>query len=397
MHVDRLVLDQFRTYEHLDLTIPAQGLRISGRNASGKTSVLEALVLLSTTKSPRASGDRDVVRWDSGKEFGVPPYSRLEAEVETGAGRTSVGVSLELDPETGQVAHKHFLVGGEPVRAHDLVGSLKCVLFSPEDVLLVSGAPSERRRQFDILLSQMDRGYMRALSQYGRVLAQRNQLLKRFARERRRPGDIAAVSELAFWDQELVVLGAQVMAHRQVAASEVSGIVEERSAVLVDGVEVGYVYQPRLDLREEEGSGMAPAQRRQEIAGRFHSALEQVRGDEFRRGMTLIGPHRDDYLFTIHDRELAQYGSRGQQRLGVIAYRLAEIEIIARRSNERPVLLLDDVLSELDAVHRNMVMGAVAESSCQILVTSTDASMLEHSTLESLPAMEIQDGTLLAT
>lgn len=391
MHVERLVLDQFRTYEHLDLEIPQQGLRISGRNASGKTSVLEALVMLSTTRSSRAAADRDVVRWESGADYGVKPYARIEALVESRAGHRRVGMSIEIDPDRNAIARRQFLIGSESVRAHDLVGEVKCVLFSPEDVLLVAGAPSERRRQIDILISQIDRAYLKALSTYGKVIAQRNQLLKRFARERRTHRDNGAVTEISFWDDELVRAGAFLMASRRRIANRIAEMVLEKSRTLADGVEMSFQYQPRLPM-ETFQPGADLAQDRQVLSGLFTDALRQARDEEFRRGMTVVGPHRDDFQFLIGGRDLGAFGSRGQQRLGVVAYRLAEIDIIDQQSGERPILLLDDVLSELDSVHRNLLLTAVAECGCQLLVTSTDASLLEHPMLQELTSAEIREG-----
>jgi DNA replication and repair protein RecF len=393
MRLRHVVLDQFRTYSHLDLDIPPQGLRISGSNASGKTSILEALVMLSTTRSPRASSDRDVVRWHSGEDYGVRPYSRVEVAIDTCGGERMVGINVELDPDRQALARKQFLLNGEHVRAHDLVGALKCVLFSPEDVLLVSGPPAERRRQTDILVSQIDRSYLRALSQYGKVLAQRNQLLKRFARERRSARDSAAVNEISFWDEEIVSSGSIVMAHRASIAERVRDLVQKRSGDLVSGSEIGFEYLPRLELPHGDLTGDLEHDRRH-IAAHFQSALDEVRTEEFRRGMTVSGPHRDDFAFLIEGRPLSAFGSRGQQRLGVVAYRLAEIDIIDERSGERPVLLLDDVLSELDGVHRDKLLTAVAGCGCQILVTSTDASTLDHPLLRDLPDARLDNGSL---
>ncbi|MBA3276794.1 MAG: DNA replication and repair protein RecF [Chloroflexia bacterium] len=391
MYLRRLTLDQFRTYEHLDLALPQMGLRISGRNASGKTSILEALVMLSTTRSPRAAADREVVRWGSGDDYGVRPYTRIEASIEPQTGPKSVSLNLELDAERQAVVRKQFLLGGEHVRAHDFVGAVKCVLFSPEDVLLVSGAPSERRRQIDILISQFDRSYLRALSQYGRVLAQRNQLLKRFARERRGARDPGAVNEISFWDEEIVAAGSMVMAHRHLVVDRISDLVSARSANLVTGAAIGFEYLPKLDVPGDR-LGAKRDENRSHLAAIFQAAIEQARPEEFRRGMTIVGPHRDDFKFLIARRDLASYGSRGQQRLGVVAYRLAEIDIIDEQSGERPILLLDDVLSELDSVHRDMLLSAVAGCGCQILVTSTDPATLDYPVLQTLPAAHIEDG-----
>ncbi|MDQ3442292.1 MAG: DNA replication and repair protein RecF [Chloroflexota bacterium] len=391
MYVRHLRLDQFRTYEHLDLALPSQGLRISGRNASGKTSILEALVMMSTTRSPRTTTDRDVVRWNSGDDYGVRPYARIEALVEMHNGPRQVGINVELDAERQALVRKQFLLNGDQVRAHDLIGVMKCVLFSPEDVLLVSGAPSERRRQIDILISQIERSYLHALTQYGKILTQRNQLLKRFARERRTPRDAGAVNEISFWDEEIVAAGSMVMAHRYRVVNRVSALVTARSAHLVHDVEIGFRYLPKLVLPQDN---LPDDPDRHQIAAAFTSAIESARPEEFRRGVTVIGPHRDDFVFLIEGRELASYGSRGQQRLGVVAYRLAEMDIIDEISGERPILLLDDVLSELDSFHRDLLLTAVTDCDCQILVTSTDASTLDHAALGDLPAAVIRDGCL---
>ncbi len=392
MRLNRLVLDQFRSYERLDLDVPRQGLRITGRNASGKTSVLEALVLLSTTRSPRTASDRDVVRWLSGDEFGVRPYVRIEASIDTHDGPRQVGINMELDAGRQTLARKQFILNGEPVRAQELVGTLKCVLFSPEDVFLVSGPPSERRRQLDILISQMDRSYLYGLAQFGKILAQRNQLLKRFARERRSVRDRDAVNEISFWDEEIVSAGSIVMAHRRRVVARIGELVRDRSDSLVANAVLGVSYVPRLPLPE----GLDGAREDQpRIAAAFQAAIETARPEEFRRGVTVVGPHRDDVVFLIGGRELASYGSRGQQRLGVVAYRLAEIDIIDEVAGERPILLLDDVLSELDSVHREKLLTAVAACNCQVIVTSTDAGTLEHPVLQDLPMARILDGALL--
>jgi DNA replication and repair protein RecF len=392
MYLNRLVLDEFRTYKHLDLEIPPSGMRIVGRNASGKTSVLEALVMLSTTRSSRASADRDVVRWESGSEYGVSPYSRLQGTVTSQVGTQEVGISLELDPEGSSVVRKQFLLSGDPVRAHDLIGVLKTVLFSPEDVLLVSGSPSERRRQIDILISQIDRSYLSALSRYMRVLPQRNQLLKRFSRERRSARDIPAITEISFWDEELISSGALVMAARWLAAARIAEMVTARSKVLVSDAAIGFAYNPRLDLAGIPSGDISQDELQQHVAGLFHDAIEEARFDEFRRGMTLVGPHRDDFTFLIEGRSLASFGSRGQQRLGVVAYRLAEIDMLEQRSGERPVLLLDDVLSELDVVHRDMLIEEIVRCGCQLMLTSTEEEMLSHPMLAGLELAEASSG-----
>lgn len=396
MQVSSLSLRQFRTYDTLDISVDAHGMRISGRNASGKTSILEAIVMLSTTRSPRAGLDREVVRWDSGVDLSVPPYARLEAMIETNAGHAVVGLTLEQEQGSQGPAKKQFLLDGQPVRAQDVVGVLKCVLFTPEDVYLVSGPPAERRRQMDILICQIDRGYLTALSRFGRILSQRNGLLKAFARDRRRPGDRGAVTELSYWDEEFITVASYLVGARMIASEALSRLVQKRSVTLVDAADVGLAYAPRMDLPEIP-SGTEAGPRRQVIAAALEGQLAARREEEFRRGMSLLGPHRDDFLFSIDQRPLAYYGSRGQQRLGVVAYKLSEADLIAEVSGERPALLLDDVLSELDAVHRELLLAAITADPRQLFVTSTERASLDHPTLVDLQAVEVRGGTLVQT
>lgn len=395
MHLSKLALEQFRPYERLELSIPPQGIRIAGRNASGKTSVLEALVLLSTTRSSRATSDQEMVRWTSGIDYGLPPYARVEGVIEASPGeRHTVDISIEIDPTQSNHSRKRFRLDQQPIRAQDLVGIIKCVLFSPEDVLLVSGPPAERRRQIDILASQMDRSYLQALSRFGKVLSQRNSLLKSFARDRVQPRDPGAIAELTFWDEQLIAPAAYLVASRLSSSVALSRLVAERSAALMDGTSIEFRYLPKMTTPDISAND-DPGATRQRVVAALTEQLLLARGEEFRRGMTLIGPHRDDFVFTLESRELALYGSRGQQRLGILAYKLAEGDLIAQLTGARPILLLDDVLSELDGVHRDLILRGVITDECQLFVTSTDASLLGHPALHHLPMVISGRGAVL--
>lgn len=396
MHVTRLTLDQFRSYHHLDVQVPAPGLRIVGLNASGKTSLLEALVMLATTRSPRTSTEREVVRWGSGEDYGITPYARLGAEVATAERARHLEISIELLEGTTRMARKKFRIDGRGVRAHDMVGVLRVVLFSPEDVQLVTGPPAERRRQMDILISQIDRTYLRALSRYGKVLSQRNGLLRQFSRDRVDPRSQSAVAQLSFWDEELIAEGARIVASRALALRALSTLVAERSHELIATRTLGLEYLPRLDLPrwdDDELSNLASVEQRvQEL---FLRELADARSEEFRRGTTILGPQRDDFELTLDGRAMNAYGSRGQQRLGVIALKLSEADLILRQTGDRPVILLDDVLSELDDVHRGLLLDAISAEQCQILVTSAGEEALDHPALERLPVVQLQAGTIV--
>ncbi|MFM8592857.1 MAG: AAA family ATPase [Chloroflexota bacterium] len=164
MHLTHLELHQFRSYAHLDLAIDPVGLRLFGDNASGKSTVLEAIMLLASTKSPRSSAEREMVRWGSGEEFGVPPFARVVGQVNRLDGPVAVEIALAADPERLTTVRKTIKVNGRPARASDTVGRLKAVLFSPEDVALISGSPSGRRRYLDLMISQLSGEYLQALS-----------------------------------------------------------------------------------------------------------------------------------------------------------------------------------------------------------------------------------------
>lgn len=393
MHLSRLTLEQFRSYRSLDLPIEPAGLRVTGRNASGKTSLLEAVMLLATTRSPRSSSDVETVNWESGIEFGVPPYARLGATVITHEGERTIAIQIQAEQDR---AKKRFQLNGRDVRAHDLVGKLKAVLFSPEDVQLITGPPAERRRQLDVLISQIDDHYLRALTRYRHVLTQRNGLLKAFARDHVRADSTPAVTQIAFWDEQLVTAGAYLVTVRLRLTNELSRLLTVRASTLIDQGSLGCVYQPRLDLEGiEVGAATDVNASQQVIAAAFARNLETVRAEEFRRGMTVIGPQRDELTFTIDGRDLAAYGSRGQQRLCVVALKLSESDLIMGETGERPALLLDDVLSELDGHHRGRLLAAIARTESQLVVTSADAESLDDPVLQGIPLIEIRQGVIV--
>lgn len=385
MHLTELKIDQFRCHAGVGMTIPDAGIRIVGPNGSGKTSVLEAIAMLATTRSFRGAQDRDLVRWESGEEYGVTPFTRIEARVESRGDSRRLGISMEYSDDGESIASKRFLVDDRSTSAHDLVGNLMVVAFTPEDVQLVIGPPADRRRALDILISQFDRTYMRSLAAYGRVLRQRNGLLKAFARDHVRPDASAAITQLSFWDEQLVGEGAYLVARRARVVAALSEAMDRHSADLSSRSRFGVTYEARVRvdpelLASDETRDLAIAR----AAAAFHADLEAHREDEFRRGMSLTGPHRDDLAFSIDDRSLARFGSRGQQRLGVLAIKLAEADVIAYESGDTPVFLLDDVLSELDAAHRRLLLDELAARHAQVILTSAEDDALDHPSLADL-------------
>jgi len=396
MILDRLDLEEFRSYRRLTLALDPRGLRLSGRNAAGKSTLLDAVAMLATTRPPRGVAERGLINWASGKDVHYPPFCRLEGTIQSADGVHEIEMSLQADPERPNVAKKQIKLNGRPVRAMDAVGRLKAVLFSPEDVTLISGPPAERRRYVDVTLSQLDGGYLRALSQYGRVLGQRNSLLKSLSRDGVPARSVVAAEQLSFWDDELVRSGTAIMARRFQVLATLGRLASARYEWLTGGTPLQLAYHPSFGASSLRGDmAAAPEQEVKLVVARdFSDALDLARSDEVRRGMTVAGPHRDDLLFTSDGVDLAAYGSRGQQRLAVVALKVAEADLMKLVAGESPVLLLDDVLSELDAIHRDQLLDVVSGAGAQVLITSTDESLLEHPGIGSLPHATVVDGTI---
>lgn len=393
MYLTELEIHQFRCHAGVRMTIPDAGVRVVGPNGSGKTSILEAIGLLATTRSFRGASDRDLVNWESGVDYGVSPFSRIEASVISEGEERTLGITLELADDGETVQSKRFLLDGRPTTAHDLVGNLMAVSFSPEDVQLVIGPPADRRRTLDILISQIDRTYMRKLSAYGRVLRQRNGLLKAFAKDYVRPDAGAAVAQISFWDEQLVGAGGYLVARRARVVDALNLALARAEPGSSSSERFGLQYQPRTDVGLDRLAGdVSPEDAVVHANNALQQDLEERRKDEFRRGMTLTGPHRDDLMFEIEGRSLARFGSRGQQRLGVLALKLAEAGVITEESGETPVFLLDDILSELDPEHRSLLLDALAVRQAQTILTSAEDAALEHPSLHALGVFQTNGG-----
>ncbi|MFL5761722.1 MAG: DNA replication/repair protein RecF [Thermomicrobiales bacterium] len=396
MHLKSLLLEEFRSYQRQLFELTPRGLALYGANASGKSTVLEAIAMLAMTRSPRTSTERDLIRWQSGVELGVPPFGRIDAVFERAGEQTEMTIGIQADPNRPTQIKKQIKLNGRPVRAMDAVGRMNAVLFSPEDVALVSGPPSIRRRYLDLVISQIDRRYLRALARFSRMIEQRNSLLRSLGREGVPPGSEAAGSQLAYWDQELIRLGSQIIARRCSTVRRLSNLAAIRFVWLAKDSPLGVIYTPSL-----EGDWMAQCDDNDQldaiqrvVAREYEHLLPGVRGDELRRGLTLLGPHRDDLRLEIEGHDLAAFGSRGQQRLAVVALKLAEADLMREETGEEPVQLLDDVLSELDPEHRALLIRAIGESGGQVILTAADPALFRSSELAGIPVLEVKNGAV---
>ncbi len=374
MHLTRLALTNFRNYAHLELDL-APGLTVlQGNNACGKTNLLEAIFYLATAHSPHAGAERELIRWGASDE--PIPFARVETEVlKRNDVRTQLEIVLVQSGEEGKTTRpersgvesrgrvgKRIKVNGVGKRALDLLGELNVVLFLPEDLDLVFGSPGDRRRYLDTTLSQIDPRYGRALSKYNQVLEQRNSLLRDF---RERPFN---AGELAVWDDPLIAEGSYLIARRAAAVDRYNELAADIHPRLTDAREhLRLAYQPSVTLNH----GL------DEITACFARELQALRPRELGAGLTLVGPHRDDVRFFITrptDRnamDAITYASRGQGRTIALSLKLAEVALMRAETNEEPVLLLDDVMSELDAPRRAALAQTVIDAP-QAIISATD-------------------------
>jgi len=331
----RLQLKNHRNYAQLDL-VPGPSLNVFiGANGQGKTNLLEAVAILALSASPRTRRDVELVG-------PVAPASRIEADVESADRRMDLTIAISVE---GERARRTIEVDGARRRAVDLPGHFRVALFWPDDLGLIKAGPEQRRRFLNQLLVQVEPGYARALSGLRRILEQRNSLLKRIA-----AGE-EAVDSLDVWNVELARVGSEVATARAAAVRELAPSATRCHAEIGAGerLEIEYLGPP------------------DDLAAAVHNSV----ADDLRRGSTSVGPHRDDVRVLLDGHDARGYASQGQQRTAVVSLKLAEAELVARRTGERPVLLLDDVLSELDLKRRAALLRQVRNGG-QVVITSVD-------------------------
>ena len=377
MYIEHLSLSDFRNYRHLDIILPPGLLLFVGGNAQGKSNLLEAIYLLATTRSVRATTEGELVNQEAIREG--PAAARLVGTARRRDDSVRVEVAIASRTPAGQAppsrlpTSKRLRVNGVARRASETVGQVTAVLFTTHDIDLVGGSPSLRRRYLDITLSQVDRAYLRALQRYGKIVLQRNALLRRIQE------GAASLDQLSFWDEEMAREGAYVSGSRGRAVSSLSVLARETHRALSGGEEdLSLAYQPQLS-RAWDGERVAAASA-DELTAALLQALASGRQRDVAAGVSLTGPHRDDLLFLLDGVSAAAFASRGQQRTAVLALRLAEARFLRDIGGENPVLLLDDILSELDESRRAGVMDAASEFE-QVLITSVDADRFGTSPL----------------
>ncbi|MHB0857498.1 MAG: DNA replication/repair protein RecF [Anaerolineae bacterium] len=388
MHLTHLSLTNFRSYARLELDLEARIHIFQGENAQGKTNLLEAIYYLATTRSPLAATDRDLISWAATDD--VIPYAYLRgAYVRAGSAHVlDYALALEQQPDQSgpPLFRRRILLDGIPRRALDVVGALQVVLFLPDDLAIVGGSPGDRRRYLDISLCQIDPVYCRALARYNRILQQRNSLLRQIHDRQARP------DELAYWDTQLVTLGSLVLDRRLWSVGELGAHVAEIHPALTGSHETLTIeYQDSMSARLPARPPDDPAGALSAIEQRYHLALESVRREEIARAVTLIGPHRDKVHFLVNGIDANRFGSRGQQRTIALSLKLAEVELMRGHTGEMPVLLLDDVMSELDRRRSRYLLQQVARAA-QVLMTTTDLTNYSADMLQGVSLWQVAGG-----
>ena len=359
MELKRLELRNHRNYRHLEL-VPGGSVNVFiGPNGQGKTNLLEAVAMLALSSSPRARRDLELVG-------PVGPGSRIAATV-TAHGR-NLEIAILLDVE-GDRAKRTIEVDGVRRRGVDLPGHFRVTLFWPDDLGLVKAGPELRRRFLNQMLVQVEPGYARALAGLRRVLEQRNSLLKRVATGEEGSG------ALQVWDAELVRYGTEIANARARAVAELRPAAARAHAEIAGGerLDIGYLGPP----------------------DDFADAVQKSLTDDLRRGVTTVGPHHDDMVIMLGGRDARSYASQGQQRTAVVSLKLAEAELVAARTGERPVLLLDDVLSELDGERRAALLRRVGDGG-QVIITSAEAGPFPPDLISEARVWTVDSGRIEA-
>ncbi len=369
MHITHLSLTNFRNYERLELDLPSHLVVFQGDNAQGKTNLLEAIYILATAKSSNAAAERELINWFAVTE--ELSAARILAQIKKRGGDLQVEIALRA-AHPGPEAHvqKRIRVNGVPRRAIDLVGQVNVVLFSCQDIDVIGGAPSTRRRYLDMTSSQINPRYLRTLQQYNKVLLQRNHLLK-LVGERRADGN-----QLDFWDQELIEHGSYIIEKRHFLVAELNDLARPiHRQLTAEREELRVAYLPSTGVMD------------------FGDRLRDIRGKEIAQGMSLIGPHRDDLAFFTGDVNMNVYSSRGQQRTIALSIKLAEARFMFSNTGDEPILLLDDMLSELDSIRRHQVLESIA-SYQQVVITNTDLDHFDPSFLAEATLFRVSGGSI---
>jgi len=398
MRLTHLALTDFRLYARLDIDISKRTVLLVGDNAQGKSSLLEAIYYLTSFTSYQAETDRQLINFNAARQRLA--VARLVADYERS--KRAHRLEVRLIQESNGAAttprfRREFLLDGIKKNAGELVGHFNSVIFLPIMMRIIEGGPDERRRYLNLAISQTSTGYAQALTDYNQGLTQRNALLKQFSEHGGDPG------QLDPWDEIVARRGAQIILARITALDELERIVRKVHHRLTDSGEVLRLsYQPAFDPLPGNGSQIGlpidttvdrSGLSLQQIQTAFSVRLAELHKEEIARGVTTIGPHRDELRFLANRVDLTSYGSRGQVRTALLALKLAEVDWMKERTGELPVLLLDEILAELDNKRRSDLLDALADCEQTILATN-DLALFKPDFIQAADCWHVADGTV---
>lgn len=367
MRLRDLKLTNYRNCKNLELDLGAKKVLIIGKNAQGKTNILESIYFLSTLKSPRTSNNIELINFAAEK-------------AEINCNMVKAETDVELDYSYSLEKKRELAINKVKTTPKNFKSVLKTVLFSTADLLLLRGNPSDRRDWLDRAISQVYPAYDDRLSKYDKIRIQKNNLLKDYLKTGNSNETLLDV-----YNEQLVITGSNIIYLRKKFLREIERIAKEKHRIISETEELKIDYDCPFLASETE---------LEDIASAFHQSLEERRMEEMRRGQSCVGPHRDDIIFYINNNEATKYASQGQQRTVVLALKLSELDIITAKTGDEPVLLLDDVLAELDDLRQNYLLKSINENT-QTIITSVDTILFEEEFLKDVRIYKIENGELL--
>lgn len=397
MYLTHLSLTNFRLFSRLDMDVPRRILLLLGSNAQGKTSLLEAIYYLATFTSFHAQSDKQLLNFVSTRESLT--VARLVAAYQRGdqSHRLEVRLIQDSNGNGGARLRKEALLDGVKTPVNQLVGHFNAVLFLPQMTRIVEGGPDERRRYLNLAAAQADPFFTQALSEYNQALTQRNALLKLLAE---RGGDAA---QLEYWDDIITSRGAKIIHSRIRAICEIETIATRIHEQLSGGKEIlRLIYQPSYDpLPKPDGQFSLPIQTSvqrdgfsiKQLQQGFSEQLKRIHAEEIARGVTTIGPHRDELRIHCNGIDMTDFGSRGQVRTALLALKLAEVDWIKEKTTQWPVLLLDETMAELDVDRRAFLLHYLQNAE-QAVLTTTDMNLFPGDFMKKCERWQITSGTV---
>jgi len=355
MIIKSLEIQDYRNYEYLELSFDKGTNILYGDNAQGKTNILEAIFLSATTKSHKGTKDKDIINFNK-EEAHIRTY--LEKE----------GIETRVDMHLRKSKSKGIAIDGQKIKkAADLLGLCNVVFFSPEDLSIIKDGPAERRRFVDMELCQLDNFYLYNLNNYNKIVNQRNILLK----------DLFFQPELKetlhIWDSQLVSYGSKIIERRKLFVEQLNDIIYDIHYKLSGGrEEIKVVYEPDVDIED------------------FEKSLCYSQDKDIKLKQTTVGPHRDDFSFYVGGIDIRKFGSQGQQRTAALSLKLSEIELVKRITKDNPILLLDDVLSELDNNRQNYLLNSIGD--IQTIITCTGLEEFVNNRFEINKVFKVSGG-----